>query len=91
MVNSSEIRVECRGKSKGWCKENNTVVVAETYLAAYRAGCVLLQDAFPMLSPEERDLIKFQLCEECLWSSVADGLFLKDSMSADYAMPEGGE
>ena len=69
---SSDVEVVCNGEKLGRCKENNSVVVAYSYFKAYVLGDVLLQDAFPMLSPEERDLIKFGLCDSCLWGEVEE-------------------
>ena len=55
------------------CKRGETVKVKVSHMSAYMGG-VLVQDAFPDLSPAERETVKgsvepFHLCNTC-WEQL---------------------
>ena len=47
------------------CGKISTVTVTEEGLRAYKAGVKSIQDCFPTLSADDRELIKTGICEKC--------------------------
>jgi len=56
----------------GTCRVPTELIVAEHDLLAWQGG-KLAQDAFPYLSPEERELLISQTCGGC-WDMLFGGL-----------------
>lgn len=50
------------------CGKQNTVKVHPVSMMAYENGA-LLQDAFPSLTPAEREIIKTGICSDC-WDEM---------------------
>jgi len=51
-----------------WCKGANFVLVKGEQLDKWQSG-TLIQDAFPLLSADERELLMTGICPEC-WNKM---------------------
>lgn len=59
-----DFKLQCRT-----CKETNIVSVTQSEINEFNAGIKNIQDCFPKLSAEERELIKTQTCGKC-WDKI---------------------